>query len=364
MKAGYSGYVPGFRVVPPASAPGSSNNTVKFQSAGKSVVYDSVPLLSKMNESRASVTSDASVFLDTKCYAPPDPRGVMAEKQDRIREEALKRPRRFTHKSAKATEFPDYWRQRSQVTERPTEDYRVTFDRYAVNGLLTVVDCLRVFSEVHGSSMPMNYSMLLEEKLHNELQGQAQSRPLSTSLSAGLRAGLAEVTWDMFAAALAAQREQLRAVKIGPSEPSALYEAKLDPRVVTDLTEPSRYSTDLGRQGDIPSDRGLMTNYGGMASTTNDLMQGTAKLSNQIPGYSGHIPKAGGRPTLQPEREDHKRSVKDVFCPNIPGYTGHFPTYGLHAKTTGVEITTRTTTGGSQALAAALATGTDWKMAM
>ena len=82
----------------------------------------------------------------------------------------------------------------------------------------------------------------------------------------------------------------------------------------------------------------------------------------QVPGYSGHIPKKNGQPTLQDPRPDQKKSVKGCFNANLPGYTGHWPTYGMTAKTEGVRVSMETTTGSSQALAAALARGGDeWR---
>ena len=86
MLAGYSGYTPGFRTVAPTLAPGTENNTRKFQSAGKSVVYPDQPISRLMNQPRLSVSSDSSAYLH------PGPqssrRGVMGAKLDKQKEEA------------------------------------------------------------------------------------------------------------------------------------------------------------------------------------------------------------------------------------------------------------------------------------
>ena len=369
MLAGYSGYTPAFRTVPPAPAPGTENNDRKFQSAGKSVVYPDQPLSRLMNEPRLSVSSDQSAYLAPTDYKTPDPRGVMAARLDAATANAAA-PRRFVHRSAKDVEFPDFWQEKRQALNMQPESYRVRFDQVAVNGTCSVIQAVRLFGDAQVASASLRYQNLFERVLvqilqRNLTQRNAASKDYVPTLASGeLRLGLVEVSFAEFSEAVTATAAQLGAVSIGPSEPSALYAAKLDPKVITSLTENSRYMSDLGEAGVVPVERGVMTGYGGMASTTNDLMYGTAKLSNQVPGYSGHIPKAGGRPTLQPPRPDQKKSVKGCFNANLPGYTGHWPTYGMTAKTEGVSVSIETTTGSSQALAAALAVGSDWKKAI
>ena len=366
MLAGYSGYQPAWKTVPPCMAPGTENNTRKFQSAGKSVVYPDQKISRLMNAPRLSVSSDQSAYLAPTDYSPCDPRGVMAKKLDAAQANAAA-PRKFCHKSAKAIEFPDFYAEQKRATSMNAEDYRIVFDRYAINGVVSVIDAVRIFGEKQVASAVLRFQNIFERKLVEVLEVSLTRRNSETkgyvaSLQSGeLRLGLAEVNFEEFSQAVTATAAQLSAIVIGPSKPSDLYAAKLDPKVITSLTENSRYITDLGAAGVNPIERGVMTGYGGMASTTNDLMYGTAKLSNQVPGYSGHIPKKEGQPTLQDPRPDQKKSVKGCFNANLPGYTGHWPTYGMTAKTEGVSVSIKTTSGASQSLAAALAVGGDWK---
>jgi len=366
MLAGYSGYRPAWQTVPPCMAPGTENNTKKFQSAGKSVVYPDQPLSRSMNEPRLSVSSDSSAYLKPNSYKPCDPRGVMAKKLDNAAQNAAV-PRKFCHKSAKAIEFPNFYEEKRQAQRLNPDDYRVNFDHYAVNGVVSVIDAIKIFGEKQVPSAQLRYQNLFERKLVAILQESlsrrnAESKTYVASLRGGeLRLGLAEVNFDEFGQAVKEVAAQLSTIDVGPSKPSELYAAKLDPKVITSLTENSRYITDLGQAGVNPIERGLMNGYGGMASTTNDLMYGTAKLSNQVPGYSGHIPIAGGNPTLQEPRTTGKNDIKGCFNANLPGYTGHWPTYGMTAKTEGVRVSLETTSGSSQSLAAALAVGGDWK---
>ena len=120
-------------------------------------------------------------------------------------------------------------------------------------------------------------------------------------------------------------------------ELSALYSAKLPDKVVEARTQKSRYSSDMGELGHQPGTRPLLTSYGAMATTTQDLLLGTAKNSTKY-WYSGHIPKGDGEPTLQPPRRDIKKSIKDTYNVNVSGYTGTI-------KTREVAITYATTSG-------------------
>ena len=366
MLAGYSGYQPAWKTVPPCMAPGTENNTQKFQSAGKSVVYPDQPLARLMNEPRLSVSSDASAYIAPSNYKVPDSRGVMATKLDNAAANS-KAPRKFCHKAAKSIEFPDFYAEKKQATSLTPEDYIITFDRCAINGIVSVIDAVRIFGEKQVASAVLKFQNLFERKLIAILEISLARRNDETkgyvpSLQSGeLRLGLAEVNFQEFSQAVRDTSAELATIHIGPSKPSELYAADLDPKVITSLTENSRYITDLGGAGVNPIERGVMTGYGGMASTTNDLMVGTAKLSNQVPGYSGHIPKAGGKPTLQETRVGGKNDIKGCYNANLPGYTGHWPTYGMTAKTEGVSVSTATTSGASQSLAAALAVGGDWK---
>lgn len=66
----------------------------------------------------------------------------------------------------------------------------------------------------------------------------------------------------------------------------------------------------------------------GMASTTSDLMTGTSRDTNHIPGYVGFIPSAGNNSEAVAHgsgiqsRENRERIYHDSA---IPGYTGHKP---------------------------------------
>ena len=261
-------------------------------------------------------------------------------------------------------EFPDFYEEKRQALRLNPESYRVAFDRHAINGAVSLIQAVRIFGDAQAASASLRYQNLFERELVAVLQNSLERRNSETkgfvpTLSSGeLRLGLVEVSFEEFSEAVQRCGATLAQINIGPSEPSALYAAKLDPKVITSLTEQSRYSTDLGEAGVQPMERGLMTGYGGMDSTTNDLMYGTKpELSNQVRGTAGHIPKKNGKPTLQEPRPDQKKSVKDASNANLPGYTGHWPTYGIKAKTEGVSVSIETTTGSSQALAAALARG-------
>lgn len=335
---GYSGYIPESRKIWPAKNPGSKNRDQKFQSAGSSVVYDDDKNIDLINRGRTSVSGDQSLALNKSCYKVPDRRGVMAAREDT---KMAKERRRFVHGSANRAEYPNFWKEKSDILNRKPEAYRVQFDMKAINGLIDIAEASRIFQDINAGSatstqLPEHYNRIFEEAL--------LALPTDT------------VSWEDFSGLISMVLSRLGELKIGPAEPSKLYQANLPEKVVTALTEESRYSTDLGRQGELPHKRPLLTTYGGQASTTQDLMVGTNKQSNQIPGYSGHMPKSGG-PNLQPERQDLKKSVKGTFNTNLPGYTGHWPIEGVRGRFDGIAKTTATTSGAAAAQAAALAAG-------
>ena len=313
MLAGYSGYTPGFRTVAPTLAPGTENNTRKFQSAGKSVVYPDQPISRLMNQPRLSVSSDSSAYLHPGAYKVPDARGVMGAKLDKQKEEAAA-PRRFVHRSAKEVEFPDFYEEKRQALRLNPESYRVAFDRHAINGAVSLIQAVRIFGDAQAASASLRYQNLFERELVAVLQNSLERRNSETkgfvpTLSSGeLRLGLVEVSFEEFSEAVQRCSATLAQINIGPSEPSALYAAKLDPKVITSLTEQSRYSTDLGEAGVQPMERGLMTGYGGMDSTTSDLMYGTAKLSNQVPGTAGTFRKRTGNRRCKSRAPIRKRA--------------------------------------------------------
>ena len=53
-----------------------------------------------------------------------------------------------------------------------------------------------------------------------------------------------------------------------------------------------------------------------------------------------------------------------AYADKFGGEVQETPLYGMTAKTEGVGVSIETTTGSSQALAAALAVGSDWKKAI
>lgn len=335
---GYSGYIPESRKIWPAQNPGSSNRDTKFQTAGSSVVYKDDKNIVLMNQGRKSVSEDSAMALESSCYKVPDRRGVMAAKED---QKKAQQRRRFVHKSANSVEYPNFWKEKEDVLSRPAEAYRVQFDMKAINGRIGLAEAARIFQDINNSGsstapLPERYNRIFEEAL--------------------LASGSDLIAWEDFQEMIGIVKQRLQGLNIGPAEPSKLYQANLPEKVVQNLTEESRYSTDLGRAGELPHQRPLLTTYGGQASTTQDLMIGTNKQSNQIPGYSGHMPKSGG-PNLQDERSDLKKSVKGTFNTNLPGYTGHWPVEGVRGRFDGIEITTATTSGASAAQAAALAAG-------
>jgi hypothetical protein len=298
---------------------GSENTHTKYEQGGFSVVYDRPKFTDKMQSNRRGVAQDASLSLKPSCYKDPDRRGVAGARED-ARQAAA--PRRFVHRSANKLDFPDFYREKRDFLSASEEQYKTEFDKRKneMTGNLSSAKAVDVLSAVHGINLPPRFQMVFVDAIN----------AVST----------VAVAWEDFLATVRNVNTRLASVAIGPAQPSELYSAKLPDKVVESRTEKSRYSTDLGESNHIPGNRNLVTSFGGMATTTQDLLLGTAKNSNQIAGYSGHIPKGDGAPTLQAPRRDIKKSIKDTYNVNVSGYTGTI-------KTREVQITYATTSGDS-----------------
>ena len=319
MACRYSGYTPGFRTIPPTQNLGSENVHNKYGSGGPSVVYDKSRFLDNMRSNRRAVSQDASLALDSSKYKDPDRRGVAGKRED-ARKAAPRR--RFVHRSANALDYPDFWQEKTQFLSKSEEKYQAEFDKRKteMTGNCPTPKAIEVLHAVHGVNLPPRFLMVFTDAING----------VST----------VAVSWGDFINTVRSVNERISNVNVGPAEPSALYSAKLPDKVVEARTQKSRYSSDMGELGHQPGTRPLLTSYGAMATTTQDLLLGTAKNSDQIPGYSGHIPKGDGEPTLQPPRRDIKKSIKDTYNVNVSGYTGTI-------KTREVAITYATTSGSS-----------------
>ena len=98
----------------------------------------------------------------------------------------------------------------------------------------------------------------------------------------------------------------------------------------------STYQMDLGMAGESPACRPYVAKTG-MASTTMDLNEGTAKATYHIPGYSGHIPYSTYNHTVRDQAEGRTArprasNLRLYHQHNLPGYTGHNPSNAKNDK--------------------------------
>jgi len=98
----------------------------------------------------------------------------------------------------------------------------------------------------------------------------------------------------------------------------------------------SSYQMDMGMAGEYPSSRPFVAKTG-MASTTMDLCDGSAKITYHVPGYSGHIPCSSRNHTVA----DHavgaiartkSSNLRFYHQHNLPGYTGYNPSIAKNDK--------------------------------
>jgi hypothetical protein len=118
------------------------------------------------------------------------------------------------------------------------------------------------------------------------------------------------------------------------SPPEWLSKASLNSVVARQIK--SSYQMDLGMAGEAPTDRPFVAKTG-MASTTMDLCEGTAKATYHIPGYSGHIPCSLRDPTVKEQADGAaarpmRSNLRLYHRHNLPGYTGHNPSTAKNDK--------------------------------
>ena len=105
--------------------------------------------------------------------------------------------------------------------------------------------------------------------------------------------------------------------------------------IVEDQTK-SSYQMDMGMAGECPSGRPFVAKTG-MASTTMDLCDGSAKTTYHVPGYSGHIPCSSRNHTAADHADGEMARTKasnQLFYHqhNLPGYTGFNPSIAKNDK--------------------------------
>lgn len=124
--------------------------------------------------------------------------------------------------------------------------------------------------------------------------------------------------------------------KSGAKTPPPEWLSKVSINSVVARQMKSSYQMDLGMAGENPANRPFVAKTG-MASTTMDLCEGTAKATYHIPGYSGHIPCSSRNPTVTEHADGaaarpQRSNLRLYHRHNLPGYTGHNPSTAKNDK--------------------------------
>lgn len=98
----------------------------------------------------------------------------------------------------------------------------------------------------------------------------------------------------------------------------------------------SSYQKDFGTVGEGPETRPYVYKNG-MAGSTIDMCEGTAKQTYHIPGYQGHIPVNSRNPVSWKQADAYSARVKGTHLRlyhkhNMTGYTGHQPTHATNDR--------------------------------
>ncbi len=103
-------------------------------------------------------------------------------------------------------------------------------------------------------------------------------------------------------------------------------------RVMSNLAMASSNMLDMGTYGSVPTQRPMLSSTDVLASTTNDLQEGTVKDTFHPPRYSGFVPQASrtyaqeqSRGVVPRSSFDSKTNLTHTFHKRMPGFSGHVP---------------------------------------
>jgi hypothetical protein len=101
-------------------------------------------------------------------------------------------------------------------------------------------------------------------------------------------------------------------------------------RVMSNLAMASSSMLDMGTYGSVPTARPMLSATGVLASTTNDLQEGTVKDTFHLPRYTGFVPQAKrtfaqeqSRGVVPRSSFDSKTNLTHTFHKRMPGFSGH-----------------------------------------
>jgi hypothetical protein len=103
-------------------------------------------------------------------------------------------------------------------------------------------------------------------------------------------------------------------------------------KVCTGYVPKSSAQIDVGLEGSVPAARAY-------TGTTEDLFEGTSKVTNHIPGYCGYIAKKNPNTSEKTRESRHNMFAVDEYKFNMTGYTGN-PRTNLHERGLGSMMTT------------------------
>lgn len=225
--------------------------------------------------------------------------------------------RRFVARSMAQSSFADYAKEAEEWSAASVEAIRGAFDVLDVDG--------------SGSLEPREVRMAMMEVLQRE-PSDHEHRVFMAHLDTDKNGRISRDEWERGVAGavqhLAAEAEISVVHKDQPWKKRYPRER----RVMSNLAMASSSMRDMGTRGSVPTDRPLLTAAKVLASTTNDLQEGTVKDTLHPPRYTGFVPQAQRTAAYAQSRVcaprstfDAKTNLTHTFSKRMPGFGGHVP---------------------------------------
>lgn len=305
---GYKGFVPyGFRRAEsrkPGDVKGQKDN--KFRRVGAQVASPST---------FTSTTKESGSLVKAQHYASSARPTPLIQLKDRKKME----PKAFIASSLSGSSFSDPRNRLRALDEANEETIRVAFEK----GAVSVRSAKNIFRSACDSTL---LSADIRDTFDSLLDKRKSARESVSMKEFG----------DTFAELRALVVRQLQTRGYRHTGPAWVQDR--EEKVCSGYVPKSSAQIDMGEEGTVPARRAYMSNNG-MKGTTEDLSEGTSKVTHHIPGYCGYISKKKPNASEATRGSRHDMFAVDEYRFNTTGYTGNRRA-NLHEKGLGSMMTT------------------------
>ena len=225
--------------------------------------------------------------------------------------------RRFVARSTAQSTFSDYKKEAAERAAAKPEANVAAFDILDTDG--------------SGSLERGEVRMAMMEVLQRE-PSDHEHRVFMAHLDTNKDGRISREEWQRGVAGAVAHLQAEAVVTVHKKDQPWKKRYPRERRVMSNLAMASTSMLDMGTYGSKPTGRALLTASGVLASTTNDIQEGTVKDTPHPPRYTGFVPSAQrtdawAQAHAAPPRSsfDAKTNLTHTFHKRMPGFGGHVP---------------------------------------